>query len=402
MNALKRDNKSIETHLTSNLGQIYFWILWVLVASLAGGCSIFEKMSHGSPDNLREEVADQVPELTPGEVVIPFEVGQEYVDMAMQATSGWTSQLDRAQKLVKALFDPKQFGIEYADVITTTASETLKNRKGNCLSIASTYVGLAREIGMIAYYLDASHRVQEVFRNEEFIVNSGHITAVVETEQGKMALDFGDQLSYFLTFRKISDMEAVAHFYNNRGYELIHQAQSKNEPIDWTEVAKSFSTAARVMPDFESAWNNLGIAYARLGRHREAEACYKKAIAENPDFATPYSNLGILYLANGDVDAAIESFEIAVKSKPDDPYVHFRLGAALNRKGQIKSASLEIERAVAIKSDYKEAKTLLARLYRQQGRKSEAERFDRESSMHHSELRASAGKKLYYPGSFVE
>ena len=81
---------------------------------------------------------------------------------------------------------------------------------------------------------------------------------------------------------KLSDIEATAHFYNNLGYELIHLATLKGEPIDWTEAKANFEIATRLAPDFEGAWNNLGIANSHLGNYEERSTVTKRPWRQIP------------------------------------------------------------------------------------------------------------------------
>jgi hypothetical protein len=347
-------------------------VSWLALMSLPG-CSSARKMTY-SPAELRHELKKQTSLAAPIDVVVPFEVPPEQVAKARRAVGTIASRSERARSLKDVMFDPKGFGLRYTEVITRTAAETLEKGEGNCLSLAAVYVGLARGIGLRANFLDASNRIEEVHADEDVVVKTGHVTAVVYTENGKAALDFGQRFGPFQFFRVMDDMEATAHFYNNRGYELIHEAQQESRPIDWNEVARNFLMATRVRKGFVRAWNNLGVAYVRLGRLADARACYEEAIALDPEFASPRTNLGILLMESGDLKAAYASFNEAARLDPDSPRTHYHRGLLLFKQGKFEKSATALKRAIDLKTDYDLARKLLARVYLHLGRPTDARR----------------------------
>jgi tetratricopeptide (TPR) repeat protein len=166
------------------------------------------------------------------------------------------------------------------------------------------------------------------------LVRAGHITAVVETNQGRVALDFGRRLSPFRLFRVMDDVESIAHFHNNRAYELIRKAREQNRPVDWKAVAKRFELATVVLPGFARAWNNLGVARARQGQSDLARTAYRRAIQADPEFPSPHTNLGILHLEAQRLPEALAAFSQATELDPDSARAHYHTGVALLRAGR--------------------------------------------------------------------
>jgi tetratricopeptide (TPR) repeat protein len=162
--------------------------------------------------------------------------------------------------------------------------------------------------------------------------------------------------------RILDDLQALAHFYNNRGYELLLAATRNAEPLPWEIARADFAAATRLHPGLGRAWNNFGIAEARLGRSREAETAYRMAVTQDPTLSEPHSNLGVLELAQGRVQSALRAFERAVEIAPRNPYHHYHLGVALAAGSQIGPAIAALERALALKPDHAASRAKLSEL----------------------------------------
>jgi len=338
------------------------------------GCSAADKRMAYSPHELRNEVSPRVPADRAGEVLVPFEPTADMVARAKGYTDGAASAYSRADMLVRAITAGNQFDVQWVPVVTTVARDTLENGHGNCLSMTSLFVGLARGIGLDAYYVDASDRINEIGRQDELIVDNGHIAATVHTERGWSLVDFTGELSQFRTFRLIDDVEALAHYYNNRGYERISLASLEGREAPWNEALADFQLATYVLPGFSRAQNNLGVAHARRGDDDSAEAAYRLALSADEEFAAPRHNMGNLSLRRGDPDSAVSWYTLAIKLQKKNPYAHYHLGLALNQAGDSEGSIKAFQRAIALKHDYAEPRILLAAAYRRQGRIEEAER----------------------------
>jgi tetratricopeptide (TPR) repeat protein len=310
------------------------------------------------PDALRTEIARRAPALAQEEVVVPFELDEASAARARALVGDSRSEEDKVGILVAALFDPSKFALAYADGVTGTATDTLRVGKGNCLALASVFVGLARAAGLRAYYMDASAHIHETRLGDDgMAVNEGHVTAMVETSAGKIGLDFA-RLGKFRWYRILDDVEAIAHFYNNRGYELVQAARERAAPIDWSEASHQFRLAVAVMPGFARAWNNLGIAVAHLGRRDEAIAHWRESIRRDPALPAPRNNLGALYLEDGNDRAALETLEAAARLRTSGPHVHYNLALARLRNGDRNGAVEALRRALRL-ADYPRARELL-------------------------------------------
>jgi len=336
--------------------------LAALLAALLGGtsgCAARPRLAW-APGDLRAELARRAPAIAAADVVVPYELGEAQRARAREIVGELTSSDARVRALVAAMFDPEELGLRYASRVTGDAAETLRAREGNCLALASVFVGLAREVGLEAYYIDASTRVHETIHGDDgMTVSSGHVTAMVVTPHGNVGLDFA-RLGPFVWYRILDDVEALAHFYNNRGFERIDAARARGAPVDWAEAALDFRRATEVTPGFAHAWSNLGMAEAALGREGEAIRLYREAIRRDPKLAAPRNNLGALLLRQGDAAGAREVLEAAVQLPSSGPHVLYNLALARLRTGDREGALAALRRSTT--AGYPRAQRLLDQL----------------------------------------
>jgi tetratricopeptide (TPR) repeat protein len=274
-----------------------------------------------TPADLRAELRRRAPAFAPEAIVVPFELPDAARARALELVREDGTDALRVRHLVQAMFDPAGFGLHYAEAETVGAAETLRRRYGNCLDLASVFIGLARAAGLHAQYMDASafaHSTKEV--SAGISVRSGHVTAMVETGTEKVGLDFSRQ-GPFQSYRLMDDVEAVAHFHNNRGWDGIDRALASDAPPDWGTALEAFRAAVALAPGFGPGWNNVGIASARLGRRAEAVASYRRAISASPGLLAPRMNLASLLLAAGDAEGAVVELEAAARLNPRDPRI---------------------------------------------------------------------------------
>ena len=74
--------------------------------------------------------------------------------------------------------------------------------------------------------------------------------------------------------------------------------------------------AVRLRPKAKEAINNLGLAYADLGRFDQAERCYRDALRLDPGYADAHANLGNTYKEQGRTNEALACYQLALALEP--------------------------------------------------------------------------------------
>ena len=339
---------------------------WAAAAAVvvlgSAGCATASRQVY-TPAELREALAAR-PGIPAADVVVPYELPPEALQKARRIVADAHTDAEKVELLVKAMFDPKGFGLRRGALAatTTTGAEALQTGQGNCVALASIFIGLARAVGLDARYVDASSVVHETRYGEDgSTIHLGHVTALVNTHNELISLDFA-RIGPFRWYERLDDLEALAHFYNNRGYELVDEARGEGQPPDWAEAERRFRLAVAVKPGFARAWNNLGISLARQGRDAEAAASYRRAIALDPSMAAPHANLGALLLQQGDLPGALGELDEAARRDPHGANIQYNLALARLRSGDRDGALEALHRTLTLRGGYPGAQALLDRL----------------------------------------
>jgi len=104
-----------------------------------------------------------------------------------------------------------------------------------------------------------------------------------------------------------------------------------------------YEKAIRLAPAFTEAHVNLALVDSEQGRYQEAEAQYRKALAD-PSYPTPekvYVNWGLTLRKRGDPAGAGTMFRKAIEARPRYARAHFEMGRLLEEQGDAEGALRE-------------------------------------------------------------
>jgi len=85
----------------------------------------------------------------------------------------------------------------------------------------------------------------------------------------------------------------------------------------WDEAIEQYRASLELESDYDCL-NNLGSALVQAGRPEEAEVFYMRAIAARPDVASAYCNLAVVLARLGRTSEAVEYLKEAVKTEPNN------------------------------------------------------------------------------------
>ena len=176
-------------------------------------------------------------------------------------------------------------------------------------------------------------------------------------------------------------------YYQQTGERLVlkEESEAEWEASDWLEkgtgfmhldfheeAIESYNKAIELRPDYDLAYNNIGIAYYNKGILDEAISCYKKALEINPRYAFAHNNLGNAYKNKGMLDEAISCYKKALEINPRYAFTYNNLGIAYNNRGLFDEAIKCHKKALELDNRFILAHNNLGTAYRYQGNSDEA------------------------------
>lgn len=352
--------------------------MWFPVAlwGLLAGCASTPERAQYSPDEVLSSLRTRVPEEVVQKIVVPYDINDEIRELAHRSVKNLRTEPEKTRAIVNAIISRTGMSISYDWLSNKTAQQVFYEGKGNCLAYTNLFIGMAREVGIEAVYVDVT-TIERISKEAEVIVNNGHITGGVRRGPDLIMIDFTRTPEReYMGANVIDDFEAIANYYNNQGFLYGYFAETAGDLGDRFDPEQAelemYEMALDVVPDFHRARNNLGVAFRRRGRFDEAIAQYKAALAKDPKFAEARSNLGAAYYAMGRVDDAVREFELAAKSSGSNGYYHHHLGVIEFQQGHYKEALKHFKKAVSKDSSLADSRFYLGETYLKLGERERA------------------------------
>ena len=149
--------------------------------------------------------------------------------------------------------------------------------------------------------------------------------------------------------------------YNDAWYNLGIAYKEKNDfknAVNAFEQARSYKAF-----DTDEKLSNAGIAYGNNGQLDKAITDLKAAIALNPNSSDNYNNLGLYLGENKMYDESFASFEKALAIKPAFDKAYYNRGNIYAQKSDFRSAIDNYKKALSINPSYADAYNNLGNCY---------------------------------------
>jgi len=147
--------------------------------------------------------------------------------------------------------------------------------------------------------------------------------------------------------------------------QLWSIAQTSLQDRKYLRAEKALLTILRVDERNASAYNRLGILYAKQQQFKEAIECFEIAQSLEPS-ASSLHNVGLIYFETGNYDKAALAFEQALAMDSDHPARHIAYAKVQEKLGNNKRMVEALERAVEL-DPIPQTLTLLADAYERVG-----------------------------------
>ena len=284
---------------------------------------------------------------------------------------------DQIKALVSSIFDRSDFNLLYSNNANTTASQTFNARAANCMSMSIMTFALAKYAGFEARFQDI--QIPEYWtRRDGFSLLNGHVNVLVRPGHDQqvirlltsdIVIDFDPQerRKHFQTV-EITQERALAMFYNNKGADALIEES-------YTRAYAYFRAAAKIAPEFDGTWVNLGILYRRAGYIEMAKASYERAIQADEENLTAWENLAYVHYLTGNETLSREIFERVERKRQDNPFYHFILGEQALEQGDFDGALAFFQKAHRLDGEKHEILFGLSKAYYELGDIGRAQRY---------------------------
>ena len=272
----------------------YFFSRFVLFASLI---FILASTNYSSAKNEITTSSDSLPSYVIDQSQI-LALNQEIKSLVDLFVKPIHSKELRARALLDLMFNENKMGLKYYFFGTKSAAETVESGTGNCLSLANTYIALARYAGLNAHYLSV-HIPNNWLEINEYFYLTKHTTAALKLSFSKTATVEFTGIIYGLNEhgKYISDNRGFAEYYSNIGVEYLRENNLE-------AAVQNLEYSIKVDKTYSNAWSNLGIVYRRLNKLHDAEIAYKIALSIDKKNLSALNNLAALYTLSGNTKFA--------------------------------------------------------------------------------------------------
>lgn len=288
------------------------------------------------------------------ELEVPFELTPEIRHFLAKELPRPFREADQADEIVHLIL--YTLDLQYTLTPTRNAAETFHRREANCVSFVNLFVGIARERGLNAVYVEVED-VRTWNYRQGTVLSQGHLVAGLYVDGELRLYDFlPGPPAVYQKFQAIDDLRAVAHYYNNLGAEAL-LAGAPEQAAHFTERALA------LVPDFFKAINNLGVAMVRLQRLPEAVAIYRRGLDLAPQNPALLGNLASAYQRQGQQAEALLLLERLSALREASPWVFLHRGELALGRGAPEEALNFLAEALRRNRDLPEVHLGLVKVY---------------------------------------
>src|SRR5712692_7490095 len=275
--------------------------------------------------------------------------------MILVAVASWMAPAAKAQfpsaAVVGVVYD--QNGKPFADITLVfedeqgkkTEVKTDKNGKYEARNIrAGIYTvkvkSQDKQLYQFQVKVEAQQEVTHDVNFKELIAKEGGAAAEAVKKQEEEKQKFEGMKAHFdagvTALTQVSQARAELRTAPADQRTAVRQKLSDAANQAITEF-EAYQKAIALKPEMAGYYNNLGNAYARLGKIDEAKAAYQKsAELDPPNAATAWRNFGIVLTNLGRMKEAIEPLKKAVGIDPKSAQTWYLLAGALLASGEQK------------------------------------------------------------------
>ncbi len=277
--------------------------------------------------------------------VIPYHLDQRIASWAHRTAPARQPPIARLRRLQRALLDAGGLGLREVSDRTFTAPEVFHLRQANCVGYAFLFVGLAREVGVPAFFVLVEDLGKD-HRRGAFNIHEEHLAAAYGSGNRVRVFDFGGEVGADkLRLKPVTDLTAMALYHSNKGVESMLDGHDE-AAVQWLRQAVDLD------PGLAASWINLGVALRRHGDPEGAQQAYEEALRLEPGATSAARNLAALLRTRGRLREAEETLDGATPLPGDDAFSYYvGLGRRSLETGDVSDARIFFDKALELSRD---------------------------------------------------
>jgi tetratricopeptide (TPR) repeat protein len=282
----------------------------------------------------------------------------------------WRTVEARLDQILTALLTPRGLDFTYEATGNTSAAETFRRRRGNCMSFSLLVVAVARAAGCEASFNEVRTWPQWD-QVGSLVAEVRHINVVVFDGAARYEIDLQPLVERMVvpgSSRPVSDQRAFAEFYGNLG--VVRLARREHE-----EALRLLRFATEIDPACSTAWTNLGNACSLLGDLAAARAALERALVLRPAELAAASTLAGIYARTGEPRKAARMQNRVKAFRERNPYYHFALAKTDFAASRFAAAEARLRKAISLKPNEPEFFRLRIAVALRLGRAKDAQRW---------------------------
>lgn len=348
--------------------------LIVLLASLAALAGCATAPAGGDAPPWRDATFAYAPALVTVTREDLFRLEPDLLAQVLQPLPADLSPSQKLKHLLTVIFGPDQRRFAYAAGHSTTASETWRRQRGDCLSLTTLTYAVARAMGMGAQMQEVD--TPTLFdRRDGFDFVNQHVnvlfpraqwTLYAEEKPHDVVVDFEPDYASARPGRLLEENAIYARFLNNRAVEYMAHGER-------ARAYAHFRAAIAADPGYASSYANLAQLYRQAALPAEAEQLLHRAAALARENDVALHSLTELLAAQGR-DGEARRYESILQARASrDPYHWIALGIRELEAGNPRRAVRSLEQARDMTGNFREVHALLALAYARSGDQARAD-----------------------------
>jgi tetratricopeptide (TPR) repeat protein len=346
-------------------------LLLVLACASLVGCAA---VPHGTPPPWRDAAFAYQPALVATTREDLFHLDPELLAQVLDPLPDAMSPSQKLTHLLTVVFGPDQRRFTYAAGHSTTATETWRRRRGDCLSLTVLTYAAARAMNLPAQmqeveaptlfdrrdgYDFVNRHVNVLFRRAKWVLYA-------ESRPHDVVVDFEPDYASPKPGRLLDEAGIYARFLNNRAVE--HMAHGER-----ALAYAHFRAAVEADPGYAASYANLATLYRQASLAAEAEQLLQQAVALARQDDVAVHALRELLAEQGREGEARRYDSMLQAQRSRDPYHWIALGVQALETGEPRRAIQALEKARDMTDNFREVHALLALAYARNGEQARAD-----------------------------